>query len=303
MRKLILLTGVFLTFWLGLSKLNPSATPQQASNDNSADSFLWRITKDGEIEGYLMGSLHVMKSDAYPLDPVFNRAFTKANLMVFEINIDQMRSQLPSLTRLGISEDGTTLQETLPADTYNKLQTIANRTGMPLAKFQKMEPWLVSQIVTVTLLQKSGYNPKLGIDRHFFEKAKQADKTQIALETAKEQLKFFDDLSTEKQVKLLHHSLIQTERTTQQIDKIVTAWKQGNMATIEQMLLNPMQNEFPTLYQTLIVERNQQWMVKIEQILQNQAQRPLIVVGAAHLPGNQGLIQQIHEDGYTLQQL
>jgi len=303
MRKLILLTGVFLTFWLGLSKLNPSATPQQASNDNSADSFLWRITKDGEIEGYLMGSLHVMKSDAYPLDPVFNRAFTKANLMVFEINIDQMRSQLPSLTRLGISEDGTTLQETLPADTYNKLQTIANRTGMPLAKFQKMEPWLVSQIVTVTLLQKSGYNPKLGIDRHFFEKAKQADKTQIALETAKEQLKFFDGLSTEKQVKLLHHSLIQTERTTQQIDKIVTAWKQGNMATIEQMLLNPMQNEFPTLYQTLIVERNQQWMVKIEQILQNQAQRPLIVVGAAHLPGNQGLIQQIHEDGYTLQQL
>jgi len=303
MRKLILLTGVFLTFWLGLSKLNPSATPQQASNDNSADSFLWRITKDGEIEGYLMGSLHVMKSDAYPLDPVFNRAFTKANLMVFEINIDQMRSQLPSLTRLGISEDGTTLQETLPADTYNKLQTIANRTGMPLAKFQKMEPWLVSQIVTVTLLQKSGYNPKLGIDRHFVEKAKQADKTQIALETAKEQLKFFDDLSTEKQVKLLHHSLIQTERTTQQIDKIVTAWKQGNMATIEQMLLNPMQNEFPTLYQTLIVERNQQWMVKIEQILQNQAQRPLIVVGAAHLPGNQGLIQQIHEDGYTLQQL
>lgn len=250
-----------------------------------------------------MGSLHVMQSDAYPLDSVFNRAFTKTNLMVFEVNFDQMRSQSQTLTRLGVSQDGTTLQETLPTDTYNKLQTITNRIGLPAARLQPMEPWLVSQVVTVRLLQQSGYNPKLGIDMHFFEKAKQAEKTRIALETPKEQLKFFDNLSTEKQVKLLNHSLAQTERTIQLADKLATAWKQGDMATIKQIVLNPMQNEFPALYQTLIVERNQNWMPEIEQILQEEAKRPLIVVGAAHLPGNQGLIQQLEEEGYSLQQL
>ena len=36
----------------------------------------------GELEGYLVGSIHLMKSNAYPLDPVFNKAFTRSNLTV-----------------------------------------------------------------------------------------------------------------------------------------------------------------------------------------------------------------------------
>jgi hypothetical protein len=303
MRKLIIFTGLLLTFWLGISKLELSAKTEKQSQENSSNSVLWRITKNGELEGYLIGSLHLMKSDAYPLAPAFNQAFTRANLVVFEVNLDQLRSQSQSLSRLGISQDGTTLQETLPTDTYNRLQTVSNRIGLPLARLQLMEPWLVSQVVTARLLQQSGYNPKLGIDMHFFEKAQKAGKSRVALETPREQLTFFDELSTEKQITLLQHSLARTERTIQQVDEIVAAWKQGDMETIEQIVVNPMQNKFPALYETLIVERNQEWIPEIRQILQDDEQRPLVVVGAAHLPGNQGLIQQLREKGYTLQQL
>ena len=304
MRKAIIFTGLLLTFWLGVFKIDVSAETETSSTEDSSNSSLWRITKNGELEGYLVGSIHLMKSNAYPLDPVFDKAFTRSNLTVFELNFDQLRSQLPALQRqLGISEDGKPLQETLPTETYNKLQSVANRIGLPLARLQPMEPWLASLAVTNKLFQESEYNPNLGIDRHFFEKAKEADQMRIALETPKEQFKLFDELSKEQQIKFLHHSLAQSQRMIKQLDQIVAAWEQGEITTMEQIMLNPMQNRFPEIYQTVIVERNRQWLVEIQQILQEQGKRPLIVVGAAHLPGNQGLIQQLRDQGYTLKQL
>lgn len=304
MRKIIIFTGLLLTFWLGISKIDASAETETSSKEDSSNSSLWRIAKNGELEGYLVGSIHIMKSNAYPLDPVFNKAFTRSNLTVFELNFDQLRSQIPTLQRqLGRSEDGKPLQKTLPTETYNKLQTVANRIGLPLARLQPMEPWLAAQAVTGKLIQESEYDPSSGIDRHFFEKAKEADKTRIALETPKEQLKIFDELSQETQVKFLHNSLAQSERTIQQADRIVAAWEQGETTRLKQIMLNPMQNKFPEVYQPLIVDRNQQWMVEIQKILQEQGKRPFIVVGAAHLPGNQGLIQQLRDQGYTLKQL
>lgn len=304
MRKAILFTGLLLTFWLGVFKIDVSAQTETSSNEDSSNSSLWRITKNGELEGYLVGSIHLMKSNAYPLDPVFNKAFTRSNLTVFELNFDQLRSQVLTLQRqLGMSEDGKPLQETLPTETYNKLQSVANRIGLPLAGLQAMEPWLAAQVVTGKLIQESEYDPNSGIDRHFFEKAKEADQTRIALETPKEQLKIFDELSKETQVKFLHHSLAQSERMIQQLDQIVATWEQGEITRLKQIVLNPMQNNFPEVYQTVIVERNQQWMVEIQQILEEQGKRPLIVVGAAHLPGNQGLIQQLRDQEYTIKQL
>jgi len=304
MRKIIIFTGLLLTFWLGISKIDVSAETETSSKEDSSNSSLWRITKNGELEGYLVGSIHFMKSNAYPLDPAFNKAFTRSNLTVFELNFEQLRSQILTLQRqLGMSEDGQSLQETLPTETYNKLQTFADRIGLPLARLQPMEPWLAAQAVTGKFIQESEYDPNLGIDRHFFEKAKEADKTRIALETPKEQLEIFDELSQETQVKFLHNSLAQSERMIQQADQIVAAWEQGEITRLKQIMLNPMQNKFPEVYQPLIVERNQQWMVEIQQILQEQGKRPFIVVGAAHLPGNQGLIQQLREQGYSLKQL
>lgn len=304
MRKVIIFTGLLLTSWLGLSAFDVSTQAETVSQENDSKSFLWQITKNGELEGYLVGSVHIMKSNAYPLDSEFDKAFNRANLTVFEVNYDRVRSQSPQiLNQLGTNQDGKPLQETLPTETYNKLQTVTNRIGLPLARLQSMEPWFASLVVTSKLIQESEYNPNLGIDRHFFERAKEAGKTRVALETPKEQFTFFDELSKEKQVKFLHNSLIQTERTIQQLDRIVAAWEQGETKTLKQIMLAPMQNEFPALYQTLIVERHQQWMAEIQQILQEQGQRPLIVVGAAHLPGNQGLIKQLQEEGYTLKQL
>jgi hypothetical protein len=55
------------------------------------------------------------------------------------------------------------------------------------------------------------------------------------------------------------------------------------------------------LYRRLLVDRNQNWMPQIEAMIENN-DRPMIVVGAGHMPGSDGLIALLEARGYTVEQ-
>ena len=298
-QRVIVLIGLFLTVGLGVSSIEISAKIEKPTQQNSS---LWQIQKNGELEGYLVGSIHVMKQEVYPLTPVFREGFTEADLVVFETNLDEVRSQSVSLIEMGMYQDGTTLQQTLPPETYNKVETLASSLGIPMSALNQMEPWLASQLITMQLLQQAGYSPLYGIDLYFYKQAQQEDKPYMGLETPREQFQFFDELPTKTQIAFLTHSIEQTQAKIQEVDEIVAIWKQGDMTGLEEMLLDPMEEDFPEIYQALIVERNQTWMPEIIELLRED-EVPFIVVGTAHLVGDRGLIKQIQAKGYTLKQL
>jgi len=298
-KRVIFFVGLFLTFGLGVSNLEISARTKQPTQQNSA---VWEIQRNGELEGYLVGSIHVMKPTAYPLAPAFTQSLTQADLVVFETKLDEVLVQSESLFELGLYQDGTTLQQTLPPKTYNQLQTLAENLGIPMGALNQMEPWLATQAITMRLLQQAGYRPIYGVDFYFFQKTQEANLPYIGLETPLEQFQFFDDLSTEEQIAFLRHSIEKTQRNIEQVDRTVALWKKGDMRGLEAILLTPMEKEFPEMYQALIVERNQNWMLEILALLRED-EVPFIVLGTAHLVGDRGLVKLMQARGYTLQQL
>ncbi len=56
------------------------------------------------------------------------------------------------------------------------------------------------------------------------------------------------------------------------------------------------------MYQRLLVERNKNWMPKIEALFTRRG-RALVVVGAAHLVGPDGLLAMLRSKGYIVEQL
>jgi hypothetical protein len=58
----------------------------------------------------------------------------------------------------------------------------------------------------------------------------------------------------------------------------------------------------PEMYQRLLVERNRNWLPKLEALF-NRRGRALVIVGAAHLVGPDGLLQTLKSKGYTIEQL
>jgi len=276
-----------------------AATEDAATQDRR---MLWEIRSDTGTVGYLVGSVHLMKPDIYPLGAAFDDAFAESDVVAFEVNLDSIQTQAPTLfPQLGMYAGNKTLEDALSADTFAMLQATTDSLGIPLARLQRMEPWVVSMTLPALLYQQAGYSPQSGIDIHFFERAKEAGKPVRALETLEEQLRIFDDLSPEMQENLLRQSLQDAGRTVQMMDEMADAWTHGDIERLETMLNEEMQQDFPMLYRRLLVDRNENWMPQIESMIENN-DRPMIVVGAGHMAGPNGLIALLEAQGYTVEQ-
>ncbi|WP_169577940.1 TraB/GumN family protein [Salisaeta longa] len=264
--------------------------------------MLWDIRSDAGTEGYLVGSVHLLKPEAYPLAPAFDSVFAASDVLVFETRLDSARTQAPALiAEMGMYSDNQTLQRTLSSDAYRLLKTTTDSLNLPLKRLQRMEPWVVSMSVPILLYQRAGYTPGSGIDAHFFRKAKTAGKPIRSLETLREQLRIFDGLSSSQQEDFLRYTLARSGRTIQQMDEMTRAWARGDTTRLRALLEGEMMREFPALYRRLLVERNQRWVPQIEALLAGST-RPMIVVGAGHMVGRKGLIALLEARGYTIHQ-
>lgn len=283
--------------------LAPAAAQAQDAAANGDKHMLWKVSSnDGTTEGYLVGSIHLMKPDAYPLDTAFDEAFDEADLLVFEADYDSMAAQAQQLTmQLALYPEGQTLQTELSEETYAALEERAQELGLNLAQMQRLEPWMVGLMIPVMQMQQAGYNPQAGIDAHFFGQAKEAGKERRAFETPAYQLGLFDELPPEEQEAFLRYGLEEAEENVAMIDEMVAYWKSGNAEALERLMQDEMQEEFPALYEKLLVERNENWMPEIITLLEAEPQ-PMIVVGAGHVVGEEGLAAMLEAEGYTVEQ-
>jgi hypothetical protein len=115
------------------------------------------------------------------------------------------------------------------------------------------------------------------------------------------QVSLFDDMPMDQQDRLLASMLkdIDTEQTN--MNKLIDAWRDGDAPTVERLVLADMKGE-PAVYKRMLVDRNRAWVPKIDQLLARNG-RSLVVVGAAHLVGPDGLLALLRAKGYTIDQL
>jgi len=276
----------------------------QAQTDTAVNQkhCLWKITAPKNTV-YFLGSIHLLKKENYPLPPAFDRAFAEAEAVVLELNPDSLspaRLQPLMLTK-GMYAGGKTLQSSLTPETYKMAEERLREMGMGIALFNSFEPWLVALTIAVAKLQQLGLDPNLGVDKYFFEKAKQAGKEIRSFETVEYQLDRIDGLSPKNQEAFLLQTLKDWDLMAQELDALMLAWSQGDTQTLEAKLFESFE-EFPEIYAKLIAERNRNWLPQIEKFLQ-QERDYLIVVGAGHLVGKDSLLQLLQAKGHQPQQL
>ena len=276
-----------------------SATPVVAQKTGS--HFLWKIEGEGS-SAYLLGSLHVLTADFYPLSATINKAFADSKTLVEEVDIDETNDPMVMMAALSkaMLTGGQTLDQVIAADLYADVKKRAEKTGMPMMAIQRMKPWLVAITLMAPTLQAAGFKPELGIDRHFFDRAKDANMKRQALETMAYQLERFDSLPAKLQEELLKTTIEDLDNEVAGVKDLAQAWTFGNVASMEKLTLETMK-EAPELYQKLLVERNHNWIPHVETCLKEKA-GCFIVVGAAHLVGPDGLPTLLAKKGYKVTQ-
>jgi uncharacterized protein len=264
-------------------------------------SFLWRVHSD-KSNFYILGSVHVLKRENYPLNQTIEKAFDSTQKLVLEIDLkseDAAAVQRVALEK-GINRDRT-LQQNVAPETYSLAEKRAQELGIDIQALSLLKPWVVALTMTALQLQKLGFDPNYGVDRYLAERAVKSGKTMVGLETVAFQIGLIDQLPERDQEAMLQQSLKEMDLLDRGLDQIVRAWSTGDVTTLEGLLLSGMR-EYPAVHQAIIVDRNRRWLPRIEKMIE-QGESALIAVGAAHLIGKDGVIELLRARGYTVEQM
>jgi uncharacterized protein len=276
-------------------------TTSAAQTAATGKSFLWKVHAGSKVL-YLAGSVHALGADSYPLSAAYENAFNAAGTLVEEINLAEAEqlSAAPMLLAKGLYTDGRTFESAVAKDTATLVATRLKGTGIPIEMIRTMKPWMVMLLITAFEAQKAGLDAALGLDKHFFDKARAAGKPVLALETAESQIDRFDKMPETLQEQMLRSTLTELELQRNSIAAMIAAWKSGDAPAIEKMALSSFDG-YRGAYTSLIVERNNNWVPQIEACMA-KPQPCLVVVGAAHLVGPDGLLTLLKNKGYQIEQ-
>jgi uncharacterized protein len=265
-------------------------------------SLLWRI-RSGQNSIYIVGSIHFLQKENYPLKKDIEQAFDQSKKLVLEIDLqttDRQKTEAITMQK-AVNLDGTTLEQNVSPETYRLAEQKARELGIDLRPLNPLKTWFVALTLTSIKLQKLGFDPSYGVDRYLAERAKKSGKPIAGLETLEYQLGVFDALSAHGQELLLRQTLDEFDALEKSAGRIVQAWLKGDVGGLDESLLAGMR-QYPELYPKLILERNRHWVPQIEQMIK-QGDSVLVAVGAAHLVGKDGVIELLKQRGYTVEQL
>ena len=272
------------------------------AQDTAKKNFLWSLKTD-KATIYLLGSVHLLTSDSYPLDNNIEATYRASKKLVFETDIGGMNtlSVQEKLMALGMYPEGQTLQQNISPETYSMLEKKATTMGLPLDQLDRLKPWSCALTLDGIELMKMGFDPQYGIDVYFFDRAKKDGKEIHFLETLDFQIELLAGLSGTEGDAFLRQTLKELEVIETLFPDMVNAWENGDTARFGTIMALSY-NDLPEIYNRFIVQRNKAWVSKIEDLVAH-GETALVVVGAGHLVGPDNLLQLLKDRGYTIEQI
>jgi uncharacterized protein len=263
---------------------------------------MWRV--DGtQNRLYLLGSVHLLRPADHPLPSVIGTAYADAETIVMEVDMDDTDpvAAQQQVTAFGLARDGRSLDDLMGPRLYARAEALAADAEIPLAMLARTEPWLAAITVEQLMLARIGFDPKYGVENHLVSMAVEDGKPVIGLETLRQQLEFLDGMSLPAQRALLLQSLEQSAGIEQVMDELVHAWRYGDIEYLEAGMLGEMQ-DYPELYRIIVAERNRNWLAAIERYAREEDDY-LVVVGALHLIGDDGVPVLLERRGFNVVQM
>ena len=284
--------------------LLPAAHADQPAADPKRP-LLWKVS-DSDNAVYLLGSFHLLKEDDYPLPAEVDRAFDDSASLLFEIDPAAMTSPESAtvMQKYMAYDNGETLSTVLPKATLARLSTLVSAGGGSVQALEHSEPWAVNLGLVLGVTRAMGFRPELGLDRTLMARASAAGKPTGGLETVEDQVKAMDTVPHAEQAQELEEFLADPQKAVREMGDMHAWWRTGDVARLDSGMRAEMARKTPESYRLLDVARNQAWLPQVEKRLVDPGKdNTLVVVGALHLLGSDGLVEQLRAKGYTVERI
>jgi uncharacterized protein YbaP (TraB family) len=296
MKRFFFLGGII----IGLIGLFASCNNATQNSSNPSNASVWEISKNGNSL-FLGGSVHLLRVKDYPMPTAFDYAFDKSAILVLEADVDKISDTEIVQYQYDkfVLPEGQTLQTVLDDAVYKRLEMVVGGPNV-MSEISQYKPSVAINVLQAAYLQLTGFTEN-GADLHYFTKSKEEKKSIDFLEDIKIQIDLLGSMADGYENEYVSASIDELPQYMNGVITLVSEWKAGTAVVIEASL-NAQKTEWPTIYETMIYDRNMAWMPKIEQYLTTE-QVEFVIVGLAHLHGYDGLLIQLKNRGYTIRQL
>jgi uncharacterized protein YbaP (TraB family) len=269
----------------------------QASEDKNY-GLLWEVSKPGSEAAYLFGTIHSEDPEVLKLAQPVQQAIDRSDTVVLEMLLDVEAMMYSSVAML--MPDGRVLSGIIGEPLFQQTALAIQSRGIPEIVLERMKPWAAA----VTLSMPASKTGQV-LDMMLYQDALQQGKVVHGLETIQEQLNVFESLSEADQISMLEEAVENFPDLDAMYADLLDAYKQRDLAGLMALNEASMKAGDPQLadefQQRLIIDRNHRMSERMQQYLQQG--KVFVAVGALHLPGEDGLLNLLEQQGYTVRRL
>jgi len=264
-----------------------------------AGSPVWKVSK-GNRHLYIGGTIHILGESDYPLPEAFDAAYGEADILAFETDIQKSRD--PEFTKTFLAKmvysNNQTLEQLIKPNTFEDFRIFTANRGIPVESMNQFKPGLVLIALTLVEVERLGVSG-IGVDEFYYDKATRDNKKMLHLESIEEQVSFFENLGKGNENELIAYILKDLENLPSLLPIMKTSWRQGDNPTFDKAVLVPLKKDFPKFHQSILVQRNINWLPRISAMAATP-EIEFILVGAAHLAGKNGLLALLRKQGFIV---
>lgn len=256
---------------------------------------------------YLFGTIHVGSHGMYPLSPQVEAAFAASAALALEADpTDETANALA--VSASVYRPPENLEQHVSPELYRDLVAKLPQIGLPLEYARALKPHLLAMTITMMQVQRLGYQPALGLDLHFAQRARRENKPIVELESMAQQMDMFESLPARVQEDMLRAALdaLGTRELRDELEALVSAWKGGDVEGIERAVAREMEDldeaSAEALQDRVYVSRNEAMAQKLRAMLERETVH-FVAVGAGHLTGESSLPALLEAMGFAVRRL
>jgi len=297
----ILLIGIALAN-LGCSqpKENPPKEKEKGTGRfelGTDNSLLWQITKEGTKDtSYVFGTMHMIRKEFFYFPQPLKDLIQAVDMVVLEIG-DELNDPTKALALMQLEEGKTFF------DYFNKAQTdsilvwaedkLGTSPTMFKMTFGTMKPIMIVMLASQMEMMKDSES----YEKTILELIKEPKIKLVGLETVEDQIGVFDDFTDEEQTKMVMEAIKGDPESEALTEKMMQIYFRQNIDSLH-ILIREEGETIGSKEKELLTDRNSNWIPKIQKMIVNK--RVFIAVGAGHLAGEDGVLELLRKQGYTL---
>jgi uncharacterized protein YbaP (TraB family) len=264
--------------------------------------ILWKVSGNGlQKPSYILGTHHAASKDICDNLSGFNDAYASIEQVYGEVDTKEMNSaatQIKMMPHMKMPK-GQTLSSLYTEEQLKKIDDyITPLLGMGVNAFDKIKPAVLSASIQLTIIMKiyPEFDASKGIDSQMQTMARKDKKAAQGLETVEFQVDLLYNSPLEEQAADLLEIVEQGQEAEEMIIDLTNRYLKQDLAGLWELM---QQDSEPEELEKLVYGRNRNWVSQMKDIM---PQTPtMFVVGAGHLPGEQGLIKLLEQEGYELE--